>query len=146
MEQKDPSKTIGYILVLLFIPVFGLIVYQLFGQNLRKEKLFNRKAFTENIQLNQIITQSNFEFHRNFEDLNLHLAHGKKLANLLRNNDRAFLTKHNQVKLLVNGENAFPEMLNAIKNAKHFIHLEYYRIANDFTGNLFFDALAEKAE
>jgi len=146
LEQKDPSKTIGYILVLLFIPVFGLIVYQLFGQNLRKEKLFNRKAFTENIQLNQIITQSNFEFHRNFEDLNLHLAHGKKLANLLRNNDRAFLTKHNQVKLLVNGENAFPEMLNAIKNAKHFIHLEYYRIANDFTGNLFFDALAEKAE
>jgi cardiolipin synthase A/B len=95
LEQKDPSKTIGYILVLLFIPVFGLIVYQLFGQNLRKEKLFNRKAFSENIQLNQIITQSNFEFHRNFEDLNLHLAHGKKLANLLRNNDKAFLTKHN---------------------------------------------------
>lgn len=146
LEQKDPSKTIGYILVLLFIPVFGLIVYQLFGQNLRKEKLFNRKAFSENIQLNQIITQSNFEFHRNFEDLNLYLAHGKKLANLLRNNDKAFLTKHNQVKLLVNGENAFPEMLDAIKNAKHFIHLEYYRIANDFTGNLFFDALAEKAE
>ena len=37
-------------------------------------------------------------------------------------------------------------MLDAIKIAKHFIHLEYYRIANDFTGNLFFDALAEKAE
>jgi len=145
LEQKDPAKTIGYVLVLIFIPVFGLLVYQLFGQNLRKEKILNRKAISENKKMIQFTSQNNIEFNRNYNELKEYLKHGEKLAKLLKNNDKAFLSKHNKVELLVNGETAFPAMLESIKKAKHFIHLEFYRISNDYTGNSFFDALEEKA-
>src|SRR5690606_16573337 len=47
MENRNPSKSLAYILVLLFLPVVGLIVYYFFGRDLRKEKIFKKKVFKE---------------------------------------------------------------------------------------------------
>ena len=39
---------------------------------------------------------------------------------------RSPLTRNNQVKLLLNGEEKFPELMKCLKEAKHHIHIEYY--------------------
>jgi len=52
---------------------------------------------------------------------------------------------NNNVKLFFDGSSKFEEMLKDIRQAKRFIHLEYYIIRNDETGKRLIDTLAEKA-
>ncbi len=55
--------------------------------------------------------------------------------------DRAPLLYGNQIKPLVNGEQAYPEMLEAIDKAEHSVALSTYIFDNDRAGALFADAL-----
>ena len=56
------------------------------------------------------------------------------------------LTANNSVKLLVNGENKFPEVIKALKEAKNHIHLEYYIYEDDEIGRKIEQVLVEKAK
>ncbi|MGL5272679.1 MAG: PLDc N-terminal domain-containing protein, partial [Phocaeicola sp.] len=46
LENRNPVKTMAWILVLFFLPVIGLLLYLFFGRSKRKERLLNRKGFT----------------------------------------------------------------------------------------------------
>ena len=52
----------------------------------------------------------------------------------------------NRVRPLFGGEQAYPEMLAAIRSAKEHIHLEIYILADDQVGRLFQAALIERAQ
>jgi cardiolipin synthase len=49
------------------------------------------------------------------------------------------------LKILVNGEGKFPEVLAALRAAKHHIHLEYYIYENDTIGAEIENVLITKA-
>lgn len=51
----------------------------------------------------------------------------------------------NLVTPLLTGDEAFPRMLEAIRSAKHHIHLQSFIIGNDSLGREFLDAVAERA-
>ncbi len=55
------------------------------------------------------------------------------------------ITYGNKVSLLTSGYNKFEDMFEAIRMAKHHIHLEYFNFRNDSIGNALFDLLAQKA-
>ena len=44
LDNRQPVKTIAWILVILLIPVIGLLFYYFFGQNIRREIIFNKKS------------------------------------------------------------------------------------------------------
>ena len=52
----------------------------------------------------------------------------------------------NSVTLLMSGQEKFDDMFQAIRQAKHSIHLEYFNFRNDSIASLLFDLLAEKAK
>ncbi len=52
----------------------------------------------------------------------------------------------NEVRILQNGDIAFPSMLNAIKSAKKYIFMEFYVFSDDPVGRMFTDALIERAQ
>ncbi len=54
--------------------------------------------------------------------------------------------QNNRVHILKNGTEAFPAMLEAIKNAQETINLEFYKIASDNTGWKFARLLADKSK
>ena len=56
------------------------------------------------------------------------------------------LTANNKVKLLVNGELKFPDVLEAIRNAKNHIHMEYYIYEDDEVGCEIEQLLIKKAK
>ena len=62
----------------------------------------------------------------------------------LRNKDIP-VTGNNRVKLLMSGQEKFADLFDAIRNARHHIHLEYFNFRNDSIGNALFNLLAEKA-
>ena len=57
----------------------------------------------------------------------------------------AQLLRGNHVRLLKNASENYPAWLDAIRNAKKYIHFESYIIHEDAQGNLFADALIAKA-
>ena len=52
----------------------------------------------------------------------------------------------NSVKLLKTGHDKFENMFDAIRDAKSFIHLEYFNFRNDSIAGLLFHLLAQKAQ
>ncbi len=52
----------------------------------------------------------------------------------------------NKFKLLVNGEEKFPEVIKTLETASHFIHMEYYDWENDTRGNQIKEVLLKKAK
>jgi cardiolipin synthase len=69
-------------------------------------------------------------------------AHGP--FRYVRRPDR--LRRHTQIKPLRNGEEVFPEMLEAIRGARRTIHFETYILMADRIGEEFRDALVERAK
>ena len=59
---------------------------------------------------------------------------------------RSPLTRNNKVKLLVNGEEKFPELIKCLKAAKHHIHIEYYIFEQDEIGTTIIEILIAKAK
>ncbi len=69
-----------------------------------------------------------------------------ELAAMLIKDLKSPLTHKNQVKLLVNGEEKFPELLQVLQQAKHHIHLEYYIYEQDEIGTAIIELLIQKAK
>lgn len=56
------------------------------------------------------------------------------------------LTYNNKIELLMTGREKFINLFEAIRHARHHIHLEYFNFRNDSIANTLFDLLAEKAK
>ena len=54
-------------------------------------------------------------------------------------------TTNNSVALIHTGHDKFEAMFSAIRQARHFIHLEYFNFRNDSIGMALFDLLGQKA-
>ncbi len=54
------------------------------------------------------------------------------------------ITEGNTVKLLKSGKEKFADLLESVRNAKSFIHLEYFNFRNDSIARLLYHELAEK--
>lgn len=143
LENRSPVKTISWVLVLALIPVGGIFVYLFFGQEYRKRKMFSRKGLHDLEQLRKLTTEQLKILHQYKLSQSLHSK--KHIMNLLLNNSNAILTNDNEVKILMNGSEKFKELFSEIEKAKHHIHLEYYIIDDDDTGNYLRELLIRKA-
>lgn len=56
------------------------------------------------------------------------------------------ISNNNKVKLLKSGREKFIDLFEAIREAKHHVHLEYFNFRNDSIANELFDLLAQKAK
>lgn len=56
MDNRQPAKTMAWILVLWALPVIGILLYIFFGQNTRKERLISERS------LSQLTKRSMFEY------------------------------------------------------------------------------------
>ena len=45
MDNKQPAKTMAWILVLMFLPLIGFVFYFFFGQNTRRNRIFQTLTF-----------------------------------------------------------------------------------------------------
>jgi len=145
LENKNPLKTHSYMLAMIFVPVFGLLIYVLFGQDYRRNKMFSRKAVLDQARVNayvedQLQLASQHELIQDDD-----IQEKANIIKLLLSNNRSFLTKNNSIKLLINGENKFAELLKCLRTAKNHIHIEYYIVDDDLIGNEIAKVLADKA-
>ena len=137
MDNRQPAKTIAWVLVLLFVPVVGIVLYIFFGQNTRKMKLISGRS------LDQLSKRSMLEF---VEQRNLRMPeYFSSLVRLFTNQSLSLPFKDNAVEFYTDGYQFFPALLQAIKGATNHIHLDTYIFGDDPLGRLLSDALIAKA-
>ena len=114
MDNRQPAKTIAWVLVLLFVPVVGIVLYIFFGQNTRKMKLISGRS------LDQLSKRSMLEF---VEQRNLRMPeYFSSLVRLFTNQSLSLPFKDNAVEFYTDGYQFFPALLQAIKGATNHIH------------------------
>ena len=145
LENKNPLKTQSYLLLLVLLPIFGLIIYFFFGVNYRRQKMFSRKAVTDHAFISKWIRvyEERLTQHRSLAEEMFEEKY--KLPYLFFRNAFSVLTVRNQVRILNNGEEKFPLLLEKLRGARHHIHIEYYIFIDDVIGNAVIDILCQKA-
>lgn len=138
MDNRQPAKTMAWILVLYFLPLLGIILYFFFGQNTRKERLISQRS------LDQLTKRSMLEFAEQ-EDLHIPESH-RSLMKLFANQNMSLPFKDNEVTTFLNGHEFFPAFLSEIGKAQDHIHIDVFIFEDDALGRLVADALMDKAK
>ena len=144
LDTDSASKTLAYLMLVIVIPLGGIIFYFSFGVNYRHQKLdARRQLILEELghKFKSSVRNSTRTF---YEQQNQALGYFSELSNFIYNQGGEGLTR-NFTELLINGEQKFPNLLEALDEAKKFIHIEYYTWENDINGNLLKDVLIRKA-
>lgn len=137
-ENRNPQKTVSWVLVLVFLPIIGLVLYLFFGQNFRKLRSINKRLLKDlegkSLPILTLLQETEAP-----DDV-----YGK-LKHLLKNVGYSPVLKGNRVDFLSDGEEYFNRLFDDIEKAEHHIHLLYYKIVDDETGNQLKDLLIRKA-
>ena len=145
-DTESSAKTLAYVLLAIFIPVAGIGFYFIFGINYRKRLIYSKKLVKDEVKLKELNTRIISYSARNLKKYALEVGDSRSLVNLLMNDNLSPLTDGNSVKVLINGEQKFPEVLDALSKAEHHIHLEYYIYEDDIIGNQIKEILIQKAK
>lgn len=137
MDNRQPAKTMAWILVIGFVPVVGVVFYLFFGINHRKERIISQS------QMDELTKRSMLSF---VEQHDFHVPERHKpLVDLFVNQNFSLPFKDNQIDIMTDGYAFFPDLLKDIAEATHHIHINMYIFENDAVGRLVADALMDKA-
>lgn len=145
-NEEGATKTLGYLTLIWFVPLFGVILYFSLGVNYRNNQMYSKK-----LQMNEDLEK---EARAYIEKISAEALSAeceavdqfKTIAQLVGHDFADQISAGNDVEVLINGEHAFPVIIEALENAKETIHLEYYIIRNDHIGNKIKDILIAKSK
>lgn len=152
-RRRNASATILWIFVAWSFPLIGALLYLSFGIDRIPDKGLRKKAVNQ-----MMISQRNakheaedpfvawhYEFSTRISDIEDGFCRKLNLSIDPLNPDHPLLDG-NSISPLASGDEAYPLMLQAIRSAKHHIHLQSFIIHRDETGRQFLDELGKKAE
>lgn len=138
-QRRDPKTVWTWLLALNFLPVIGIIFYLLFGQDLKKSRMFRVKEVSDRLTLPIRVQEEKLRSQSEkgeFPDSISRESISLILYNLQTSG--AVLTGNNRIELYTDGEEKFQALREALSQAKSWIHIQYYIIKNDQV----FDSLA----
>ena len=144
-ETQSSTKTLAYLLLCIFLPVFGVLFYVTFGINYWKKKLYRTKTSSDEKLLEELKRKVLQYGQASINHSELVGDDVLEMANMVIKDNYSPLTRNNKVKLLQNGDEKFPELLLALKNARHHIHMEYYIYECGEIGSEIIELLINKA-
>lgn len=140
LENRNPAKTLIWILALTLLPVIGLVLYIFLGQDFRRKKIISKKTIDR-------IGRKNISKHLctniDFKQVPQKVM---KMVNLLSNNSELPIYANNRIEIFTSGKDAFDAFFTDITRATEHIHIEFYIIANDNAGTRLRDLLIKKVQ
>lgn len=140
LENRNPVKSLAWILVLILLPGLGLIFYVALGQDYRKKKIISRQSM-QHLTERPIATFDISKLDTSYMDNNQ-----LNLINMIYNNSGAAGYAYNKIEILSDGVSTFESFFEAIRNAKDHIHIEFFIFENDFISNQIRELLILKAK
>lgn len=143
-QRRDPKSVWAWLLLLYFIPILGFVFYLLLGTDMHKRKMFRIKEVEDH--LSDAIRQQEHKLKtKELEKLDSNLSGYTDLIMYNLESSGAVLTDDNDVDFFVDGNEKYDALIEDLKKAQDFIHIQYYIIKNDVLFNRIKDVLVEKA-
>lgn len=142
-ERKSPKSVWAWLLLLFFLPVAGFIFYLFLGTDMRKRKMFRIKEVEDNIH-EAVRKQEHTLKNADVESFDANLSNYMDLVLYNMRTSGAILTDDNDVDIFTDGNELFDVMLEEVKQATKFIHIQYYIIRDDALFERFVQVLKEK--
>ena len=137
-ENRNPLKTIPWVIVLLLAPGIGLLFYFIFGQDNRKQRIISRRTYKRIMKRPQAGKLP--------QDTCSVPAPYQPLVTLLTNSNQSSLLYGSDITIYTNGTDKFHDLLEEIAQATHHIHIQYYIFCDDEIGNKVKELLIGKAK
>ena len=117
LDNRNPLKTIAWLLVLIFVPFIGLIIYFFFGLDQRRERIISKKSYGNLLKkpMAQYLAQNSVPSP---------LAYNT-LISLFKRTNQAFPYDGNDIVLLTNGYQKIQALIKELYKAKEHIHINY---------------------
>lgn len=137
-ENRNPIRSLSWVMALILLPGAGLVVYIFFGRSLRGERMISRRSKRK--ILNVMRTE---KVDLNSQPLAPALKNLAKLANTLSS---SVYTVNNEVEIFFCGKDKFESLRRDLKAAKSAIYFQYYIFQDDKLGHEIADILISKAQ
>jgi cardiolipin synthase len=145
-ERRQTAQTWAWLLVLLFIPVVGFVLYFFFGRGISKEKIFDLRTQAK-VGLNVEMEEQKQALQRNlYPHPPTAQVEVKPLVYLLTIYGQSLYTTTNEMTLYKDGRKKFDALLQDIDEATDHIHMQYYIYRSDALGVEVRDALIRAAK
>ena len=145
-ERRNPTSTWLWVMVLTFLPGIGFILYLFIGQDLSKKRLFKIKEEEDYCFKDLVINQEEQIINDEYKYRDPNYIKYEDLIKMHLISSESFFTQDNNISIYFNGNEKFDALIEAIKNAKEYIHLQYYIFKSDGLGGKLIEALCEKAK
>jgi cardiolipin synthase A/B len=133
-----------WIAAFLLLPIlFVLVFYVFFGRDYRRAKLFRSKGAADKLGTDSLRKMRERLFTCS-KDHNI-LCRYSSVAKLLLDSNQAIITTNNDVRYFNAGDQLFESIFKEIRDAKRYIHMEYYLFRNDELSRRLATELASKA-
>ncbi|MDR1404710.1 MAG: cardiolipin synthase [Candidatus Methanoplasma sp.] len=143
LEHSDPRSIAMWVAVLLFIPVVGFFIYLCFGQTFYQKRQFAMKNVSDE-DLAHLKAGALDELNK--ESVTPENEEGLRFARAMLEAGGSIYSNNNDLRLYTVGNPFFKDLLEDMRKAEKFIHLEYYIIRNDDVTGEFMDILIDKAK
>lgn len=138
LGNRNPLKTIPWVVVLIFAPVVGLVFYFFFGQDLRRKRIISRRTYKR-------LMVYALPAHVRRSDAPVPAA-CQSLSTLLTNTSQAVSFYGSRLTHYGDGASKMTALLEEIEKARDHIHILYYIFCDDETGARLQQALIRKAK
>ncbi len=136
-ENRNPLKSLAWVMVLLLVPFVGLILYIFFGRSLKNTHMVSRK---NKRRLKKHETMRRVDMGR--LSLSRESVQQIRLAHSMTG---AIYYPGNKVEIFTSGREKFESLLRDIESAQRYIHMQYYIFEDDEIGHTVRDILIRKA-
>lgn len=137
-ENRSPVKSLAWVTVLLLLPALGIVLYVVFGRSIKNTRMISRR--------NRRRLRRKEDGSRRLKAARLHLAEeSRQLIKLTRSISGSAIYVGGEVRPFTTAKEKFAFLLQDIENAKKYVNIQYYIIADDNIGNQIKDALIKKA-
>ncbi len=140
LRSRTPQGATAWVMSLLSFPFLSVPLYILFGRNKFEGYNIKRRILDSKVQ-------KRFDHLKTIDSSMYSSADEiKMITQTVASDNQPGFTRKNKIKLLINAKEAFPEMLEAIENARNYIIFQFYIVRGDSTGKMFIDLLIKKAQ
>ena len=140
LRSRTPQGATAWVMSLLSFPFISVPAYILMGRNKFEGYNSKRRILDKRLEreLNDL-TPLRTDYLPTLDEM-------KVIMRLVSPQNQPGFTTGNKIKLLVNADEAFPEMLEEIEKARDYIIFQFYVVRGDETGCAFLEALMRKAK
>ncbi len=146
LQNRNPSTTLSWVLVLVLLPYLGLVFYFFFGQRIRKRWIFRRLKIRELVKIRQVSDSQLKALKETDEIKEPQVLFNLKLIRLLLKENSSFLSVNNSIDIYHNGTDVYNQLYKDLAKAEHFIHIQYYLFEDGDVASRIQSILLDKLE